>query len=193
MLEALLISLLGTVVGLALGLLPGMHINNVLPLFLSLSLYFSSPMLLTVFIISVAITQIFISYIPSIFLGAPEEETALSVLPGHKLLFEGRGYEAIKLTVIGAVLSAFTTLVLIFLLAGYFSQLYQFSRPYIQYLISLVALVMILSEKKIKRILSATLIFFLSGIFGVLSLNSTFVSQQNILFPILSGLFGLSL
>ncbi|MFH0711481.1 MAG: tripartite tricarboxylate transporter permease, partial [Candidatus Aenigmatarchaeota archaeon] len=36
-------------------------------------------------------------------------------------------------------------------------------------------------------------IFFLSGIFGVLSLNSTFVSQQNILFPILSGLFGLSL
>lgn len=193
LIDFILVSLFGTAVGFGLGLLPGMHINNVLPVFISLSLFFSSPMHLTVFIISVAITQTFISYIPSIFLGAPEEETALSVLPGHKLLFEGRGYEAIKLTVIGAILSVFITLVFIFFFANYFSKLYGFSRPYIHYVISLVAIIMILSEKKIKRILSATLIFFMSGIFGVLSLNSPIVSQQNVLFPVLSGLFGLSL
>jgi len=191
--DFILISLFGTAVGFVLGLLPGMHINNVLPLILSLSALFSSPMLLTVFIISVSITQLFISFIPSIFLGAPEEGTALSVLPGHKLLFEGRGYEAIRLTVIGAVLSALTTIVFIFVFSSYFSKLYELSRPYIHYVISLVAIIMVLSEKKVRRILSATLIFFLSGIFGVLSLNSPIVSQQTVLFPVLSGLFGLSL
>ena len=96
MIETILFSLLGITVGVAVGLLPGMHINNILPLILSLSFLFSSPYLLTVFIISIAVTQIFIGYICSIFLGAPDGDTALSVLPGHKMLLEGRGYEAIK-------------------------------------------------------------------------------------------------
>ncbi|MEM7821789.1 MAG: tripartite tricarboxylate transporter permease, partial [Candidatus Aenigmatarchaeota archaeon] len=97
-LETILFSLLGVLIGIPLGLLPGMHINNILPLILSFSFLFASYNL-TVLIVSIAITQIFISFIPSIFLGAPDENTALSVLPGHRLLFEGKGYEAIKLTV----------------------------------------------------------------------------------------------
>jgi putative membrane protein len=95
-LETILFAALGILLGLPLGLLPGMHINNILPLILSLSFLFTSQYNLTVLIISIAVTQTFVSFIPSIFLGAPDENTALSVLPGHRLLFEGRGYEAIK-------------------------------------------------------------------------------------------------
>jgi len=191
-LDLILFSLLGVLVGIGMGLLPGMHINNVIPLILSFSLFFTSSYQLVVFIISVAITDIFIGYIPSIFLGAPEEKTSLSVLPGHRLLLEGRGYEAIKLTIMGGVGSLLISLIIIALLANTFSYLYEISRPYVQYLITGVVIFMLVSERKLRKILPAMLIIFLSGIFGVIVLGSTIVKPQNVLFPVLSGMFGLS-
>ena len=190
--EILLFTFFGIGLGTVVGLLPGAHINNILPLILSLSFFFTSPYYLAVFIVSIAVTQIFISYIPSIFFGAPDENTALSVLPGHKLLLEGRGHEAIKLTIVGGIGALITSLIFISVFANYFVRLYEISRPYIQYAIALVVLIMIVMEKKLKRILATTLIIALSGFFGVLVLNSSLVTQQNVLFPVLSGMFGLS-
>ena len=191
-LDLILFSLLGVIVGIGMGLLPGMHINNVIPLILSFSLFFTSPYNLVVFIISVAITDIFIGYIPSIFLGAPDVNTSLSVLPGHRLLLEGRGYEAIKLTIIGGIGSLLISLAMIAILANTFSWLYEISRPYVHYLIIGVVIFMVVSEKKLRKILFATLMILLSGIFGVIVLGSTIVKPQNVLFPVLSGMFGLS-
>ena len=65
-------------------------------------LAFTSPIVLAVFIISLAITHTFLDAIPSIYLGAPTEAQALNVLPGHRLLMKGLGHNAIMYTVIGA-------------------------------------------------------------------------------------------
>jgi putative membrane protein len=192
MLEIILISFLGISIGVIIGLLPGMNINNILPLILSATTIFHSPHYIAALIVSIAITQIFISYIPSIFLGAPSEDTSLSVLPGHKMLLEGRGYEAIKLTIIGGLCSLFLTTILIFSFSNYFIQLYYISRPYIAYVIILVIALMVLTERKVISMLFSLFIIFLSGIFGLIVLNSSIFSQQNILFPILSGMFGMS-
>jgi putative membrane protein len=192
MLEIILISFLGISIGVIIGLLPGMNINNILPLILSAITIFHSPYHIAALIVSIAITQIFISYIPSIFLGAPSEDTSLSVLPGHKMLLEGRGYEAIKLTIIGGLCSLFLTTILIFSFSNYFIQLYYISRPYIAYVIILVIALMVLTERKVISMLFSLFIIFLSGIFGLIVLNSSIFSQQNILFPILSGMFGMS-
>ena len=191
-LDLIIFSLFGVLVGIGMGLLPGMHINNVIPLILSFSMFFTSPYQLVVLIISVAITDIFIGYIPSIFLGAPEANTSLSVLPGHRLLLEGRGYEAIKLTTIGSIGSLLISLIIIAFLANTFGYLYEISRPYVHYLIIGVVIFMVVSEKKLRKILFATLMILLSGIFGVIVLGSTIVKPQNVLFPVLSGMFGLS-
>jgi len=192
MLEIILISFLGISIGVLIGLLPGMNINNILPLILSAITIFHSPYHIAALIVSIAITQIFISYIPSIFLGAPSEDTSLSVLPGHKMLLEGRGYEAIKLTIIGGLFSLFLTTILIFSFSNYFIKLYYISRPYIAYVIILVIALMVLTERKVISMLFSLFIIFLSGIFGLIVLNSSIFSQQNILFPILSGMFGMS-
>jgi putative membrane protein len=183
---------MGISLGLPLGLMPGMHINNVLPLILSLSFLFPSPYNLVVFIISIAVTQIFVSFIPSIFLGAPDENTALSVLPGHRLLFEGRGYEAIKLTVIGGMGSLLFCILFLSMFAGIFSWLYDMSRPFIHFVIAFVVVLMILMERKMKKMLAAAFVIGLSGLFGIFVLNSSVVPQQQVLFPVLSGLFGVS-
>src|SRR5881296_1776164 len=112
MIELIIFSLLGIGIGIVTGLIPGLHVNNIIPIILSSSFFVSDPLSLSVLIISISVTQTFIQFIPSIFLGAPEEGTSLSVLPGHRLLFEGNGYEAIKLTVLGGMGSLLLTMLL---------------------------------------------------------------------------------
>jgi putative membrane protein len=192
LLETFLFIVLGIGVGILAGLLPGIHVNTLIPLILTFSVFVTNPYHLAVLLVSVAITEIFVDYIPSVYLGAPEADTCLSVLPGHRLLLQGRGYEAIKLTIIGGIGGLISSLVFIIFFASLFQHLYIVSRPYIHYLIILVILFMIFSEKKPKKMLSALLIILMSGFLGTIVLNSSLVNQQNVLFPTLTGLFGLS-
>ncbi len=192
MIDLLLFSLIGVGLGVVTGLIPGLHINTIIPVLFSLAFLTNNPYLFSVLIVSVAVTQVFINFIPSIFLGAPDADTSLSILPGHRMLFEGRGYEAIVLTSVGGLCSLFVTFILVFFLSDYFKILYELSRPYLFLVISVIVLFMILSEKNIKKILSATAIILLSGLFGVVVLSSPIVSTKDVLLPVFSGLFGLS-
>lgn len=192
-LETLLFSFFGVGIGIFSGLMPGMHVNTLIPILFSLSLLLGiQPYYLAVLIVTTGISEIFMNFIPSIFLGAPEESTSLAVLPGHRLLLEGKGYEAIKLTVIGGIGAMMVSLIIISLFANIFTFLYEISRPYVHYLILSVVIFMIVTEKKLKKMASALLIILMSGLLGIIVLNSSLVSQQNTLFPILTGLFGLS-
>jgi putative membrane protein len=191
MFELILFIFSGTILGTILGLIPGMHINNVLPILLTFS-FFTNPLNFSVFIVSTAVSQLFISYVPSIFIGAPEEDTALSVLPGHKLLLEGRGYEAVFITVLGGIVSVSISLFLILIFSSFFPYLYKISRPYVHYLLIYVIFAMIVLEKDLKTSVLSLLIVLLSGLFGTIVLNSTMISNKLVLFPVLSGLFGLS-
>ncbi|MEM5883087.1 MAG: tripartite tricarboxylate transporter permease [Candidatus Aenigmatarchaeota archaeon] len=190
--ETLTFCLIGIAFGMVCGLVPGFHVNLIVPILLSFSFLVKNPYFLAVLIVSTSITEIFMNFIPSIFLGAPDEDTSLSILPGHRLLLEGRGYEAIRLTVLGGVLSLILSLVFISAFGNVFTYLYEISRPYVHYLITFVVILMIASEKKWKKIFYSILIIFLSGFLGVITLNSSLVPQQDALFPILTGLFGLS-
>ena len=192
MIDLIIFALIGVAIGTFTGLVPGLHINTLIPLLLSLTLLTANPHLLAVMIVSIAIAQVFTSFIPSIFLGAPEADTSLSVLPGHRILFEGRGFEAIILTAVGGLCSLFLTLLLVFFLSDYFKIFYELSRPYIALVISAVVIFMIFSEKGFKKILLAATVIALSGLLGILVLNSSLVDPQNVLFPVFSGLFGLS-
>src|SRR3989344_3298487 len=95
--ELFLALLIGILAGAFAGLAPGIHINLIgasmasVLLFLGLQI---EPIYLVVFIVSMAICQTFVDFIPSIFLGAQEDGTELSVLPGHQLLKKGLGYQA---------------------------------------------------------------------------------------------------
>lgn len=191
-LETVLLVFIGIAIGVFAGLIPGIHVNTTIPLIMSLSFLLPSPYYLAVLVISVAVTEMFIDYIPSIFLGAPEADTSLSVLPGHRLLLEGRGHEAIKLTILGGIGSLLVSLIFIALLANSFQYLYEVTRPYVQYLIFGVMIFMFITEKNLKKMLSSILILSMTGIFGILVLNSYLVPAQEVLFPSLTGLFGLS-
>jgi len=191
--ETLLFIFVGIGIGVVAGICPGLHVNTTIPLVLALSIFLGlDPYQSIVIIVAIGMTEMFIDYVPSVFLGAPDTDTAVAVLPAHRLLFEGRGYEAIKLTVIGGIGALLVSLAIIAFVTPVFSSLYELSRPYIHFVIIGVVVFMIFSEKKLKKILSAALIIGLTGLLGILTLNSGLVAGNEVLFPVLTGLFGLS-
>ena len=190
LIQLILFLLLGIFSGTITGLIPGIHINLIGAFLISLSttvLFSLNPIYFVIFITSMAITHTFIDFIPSILLGCPDTDTELSILPGHKLLKKGLGYQAILLTVYGSV-AAIVILILIlpifFLIIPKINSLIQNLLPFI---LITVSIFLIYLEK---RKFSALLVFFLTGILGLTVLNLPNINQP--LLPLLTGLFGAS-
>jgi putative membrane protein len=139
-LTLLIISLfLGFLLGIISGLTPGIHVNNfalilvaLSPLFLELGF---APFYIAVIILANSVTQTFLDIIPSIFLSAPEADTALAVLPGHALLMEGRGAEAVRLSAIGSAGAVVAALLMAVPLGFFFMNIYGMIEAYIGWII----------------------------------------------------------
>jgi len=191
MLIGIIISLLlGILAGAFTGLMPGIHINlvGVLLVSLSASLFRNiNPVYLVVFIASMSIAHTFVDFIPSIFLGCPDTDTGLSILPGHELLKQGKGYEAVMLTSKGGLVSVFVLILVSFPLAFLISKIYDAIHSVMFYILLATFLLLILAEKKK---FTALFVFIVSGLLGLSVLNSG-VSEP--LFPMLTGLFGTSM
>ncbi|MBU1703977.1 MAG: tripartite tricarboxylate transporter permease, partial [Nanoarchaeota archaeon] len=169
------------------------HVNLVSVLLYTLSgflLGFANPLSLAVFIIAMSVTHTFLDSIPSIFLGAPDPDMALSVLPGHRLLLDGKGFEAVKLTVIGSLLALIATVGLIPILLPLVPLIYSTVQPFMGYILLFVVVYMILIEKKLVKIVYSVILFILTGVLGLITIN--WPNLQQPLFPLLSGLFGTS-
>jgi len=157
------------------------------------------------FIVSVAIAHTFVNIIPATFLGAPDEETALSVLPAHKLLLEGKGYEAIALSALGSFGAIIFSTALIFPFKFVLSRpldLYSILNNNMFWIFLAIVILMIATERRggrcagIRAPLYALSVIILSGVFGIIVLDMPVDSpvslSSTVLFPALAGLFGMS-
>tara|TARA_Y100000310_G_scaffold202483_1_gene202684 strand:+ start:18130 stop:19338 length:1209 start_codon:yes stop_codon:yes gene_type:complete len=181
----------GILLGIFTGLIPGIHVNLIAVSLLTLSpllLEFASPLTLSLVIVGMAITHTFLSTIPSIFLGAPDSDNVLSVLPGHKLLLEGKGYEAVALTVVGSLASLLLCIAIIPLLMMFIDFSYPFLKEKIGFILVVASVFLLYKEKN--GHLWALIVFLLAGVLGIIVLTGSLTS--NPLFPLLSGLFGIS-
>ncbi len=189
LLQIILFLLLGIFTGTITGLTPGIHINLIGAILITLSgTIFASinPLYLAVFIVAMAITHVFIDFIPSIFLGCPDTDTELSILPGHEMLKKGYGFQAISLTAFGGLLGIFLFIAISFPSLFVISKIYNIIKILIPYILIFISLMLIFSEKKK---FSSLMAFFLSGILGLMVLN---LKLNQPLLPLLTGLFGAS-
>ena len=232
-LTLLIISILFTFVGIGLGvitgLIPGIHVNTISFLIVASQatlIYFISGMIegygatvlhllaiLSTMVMGCLITHTFLNFIPSTYLGAPEGETALSVLPAHKMMLEGKGYEAIKASALGSFGASIFALLFIIparLIMGPPVELYDKIIPWIPFILIAVVTVLILQEGRslldYEPKLKALGVFLLSGFLGFIVLmprglyaDNWFPYQQPgvppsslMLFPLFTGLFGIS-
>ena len=190
MIEIISALLLGILVGIISGLIPGLHVNIISALIISYSvitLTHFSPLPISVFIIALSITYTFTDAIPSIFLGAPDSDQALSVQPGHRLLLKGKGFEALYLTIMGSLFAVISIILISPLLFLTVNKFYNFIKEFIVIILVISSLILILKEKNSKII--ALLIFLLSGTLGMITTTSKI---QQPLLPLLAGLFGIS-
>ena len=178
------------VVAFKVAVFPGIHINLVGAFLVSLSatyLYEIKIIYLVTFIASMAITHTFMDFIPSIFLGCPDTDTSLSILPGHEMLKEGEGYQAIMRTAYGGLVSVFLLAALAFPLSFIVSKIYPSIQKIIPFILILVCITMVLSERKKFK---AFIVMALTGILGLCVLN---LDIKESLLPLLRGLFGSSM
>jgi len=190
LLEILIAVLIGLILGTFSGIFPGLHVNTINAILLAISPFLSqyvSLLTLSVVIISMSVTHTFLDAIPSIFLGAPDAGMELGVLPGHRLLLQGRGYEAVVLTAIGSLFAVIMMVAFAPLGIPIIKTIYPVIQPFIPYVLIFFSLLLIYREKK-SRIL-ASVVFILAGVLGLTTLN---LQLKEPLFPLLSGLFGTS-
>lgn len=215
-LSLLIISILaGFLLGIISGLTPGVHVNNFALILVAMSPFFKgmgfAPFYIAVIILSNSIAHTFLDIIPSVFLGAPEENTALAVLPGHVLLMEGRGAEAVRLSAIGSAGAIVVSLMLAVPMGFFFLQIYGAISAYVGMILVLIVVIMIATENGEKTIgqgslvhfkfkFFAVILFFVSGMLGIFAFANTqlmepFIEfgEPSILLPLLSGLFGASM
>lgn len=151
-----------------------------------------SPVFLCVFLISMAITHALLEFIPSMLLGVPDEGTVLSILPGHKMILEGRGREAIRLVALGGFGAILVTIVALPLFIMFLPPIYLFIKPYIWILLVLVSIFMIIRlSRDATAIFWSTTIFLLSGFMGWIMLGTP-LSANLSLMCLFTGLFGVS-
>lgn len=193
MIDYIILSLAGVFLGIITGLTPGLHVNTVTLIGLSLyPLLGLNALQFSIAMVAMAITHTFLDFIPSIIIGVPEESTALSVLPAHKLLMQGKALEAVKLTAYGCVFGILFSILLFIPALMFVPILYYSIRSFVVYLIMLAVVFLILREKQQDKIFWASLSFILSGCLGLIALDLKIISSTQVLFPLFAGLFGLS-
>ncbi len=198
MIEILLGTFIGVILGTLSGIIPGVHSNTLAGVLLSLQvafLSFFSPLVLAGAMFAALITHTFVDSIPSTFLGIPDADTSLAVLPAHALCLEGNGEEAVRIAALGSacamVIAVPLSILCFFLLPAL--------QPYFDWwigilLISTMGYMIVTSECPGW----ALALFSVSGILGIFALRYAFLSWHTlagssaILMPLLTGLFGIS-
>ncbi|MEK6874527.1 MAG: tripartite tricarboxylate transporter permease [Nanoarchaeota archaeon] len=193
MLESVIIIIVGIMIGIITGIIPGIHVNLVCAVLLSFIpnlIIYISQLNIAILITSITITHVFIDMVPSTFLSAPNTQTALAMLPAHELLMQGYGFEAVRLSVVGAFAALITGIVFIPVAWLVIPWLYNYLAMWMALVLILVVVILILSEDSATKILWASFVFMISGLLGI----TTFSLELNDpLLPLLSGSFGIAM
>ena len=188
--EILIGIFLGVAAGTFTGLIPGIHTNLISIILITLSSTIFKeiePIFLAVFITAMSLTHTFLDFIPSIYLGAPDEETALAIMPGHEFLLKGKAHSAVKLTLLGSL----SSIGLLIIIIPAFFIIIPSSIGIIEKMMGWILIwvsIFLITDQKNKK-LKNLIVFSLAGFLGFQSLNMA-VSQP--LLPLLTGLFGTS-
>ncbi len=177
MLVVLLFAVLGSLLGMGSGLVPGMHVNTLALLLLAMSVpllegiaYLCTefglrpefaPLLLSVLIIAASVTHSFVDFLPSLFLGIPDESKVLSVLPAHRLLLAGQGGPALVCAATGSLIGATVALLLavplqLFMLSAWGCEwAIELACPYFLLLVAVLLIASEFRSRKVRTLLDA--------------------------------------
>ena len=146
---------IGIFLGCMTGLIPGFHVNNVALIALSMSpLAVGAGIPLSAvaaIIVSMGTVHTFLNYIPSALIGAPDGDTALALLPGHRMLISGHAAQGVAYSARGSQLGLLLSIPLLLVARLLFGTnpglgLYELSRDILPWLLLAISIFLILTE-----------------------------------------------
>ena len=195
MIELIIACFIGIAIGTTTGMIPGIHVNTAGAILFASSqalLAIVSPEFLCVLMVSMSIAHALIEFVPSMLLGVPQEGTATSILPGHRMVLQGRSKEVIRIVSVGGFGAIIVTILMLPVFAIVLPVLHDITKPF-TWMILLVASIYLTYSltANFRDFLWAILLFVLSGILGWI-IFQTPISSGTTLMCIFSGLFGIS-
>lgn len=184
----------GICLGTVSGLTPGLHANNFALLLASAVPVLPGPSIaLGAAMLAAGVVHTFLDVVPALALGVPDPATAAVTLPGHRLVLDGRGREALRLSALGSGLAAAAALPAAVAVTGVVAAAYPTLRRHVPLLLAGVAVVLVATEPTWRRRVAAVGTLLVAGVLGWLTLDlnpSGPVAAGGVLAPLFAGLFG---
>ncbi|MEA5037052.1 hypothetical protein SDC9_18485 [bioreactor metagenome] len=186
----------GVIFGVIAGFVPGIHSNT----FAGLLAAGSVPLIvvfgvdgISVMIVSMMVVYTFADILPSTFLGVPDPDTVLSVLPAHNLCLMGNGEEAVRVSALGSLWGFVFCLPLFYLFMVFLPSVQEYVDWGVGLVILLAAGLLIVFSKAPSWSFA---VFLVSGLLGIYAMRFSYFSFGlfgigEILLPLLTGLFGI--
>ena len=189
----------GLLIGLITGITPGIHVNTAVAILLLAGGSLFSPDSLSILVVAAAIAHTFVDIIPAIFVGIPDEDTAIAILPSHEMVLDGRGVEAAAISAFSSLFALLICLPIFFLLLLCFPGWIAEITPYALLLTS--AIMILLERGEVfegslsawRKRFYALFVFTSAGFLGWVALEHSKLAEltpaSSVLFPLLTGLF----
>jgi putative membrane protein len=186
--------LAGVLLGTLSGLVPGLHVNA-----LALLLAAAAPALpgppasVAAAMLAAGTVHTFLDVVPTLALGVPDPAMAASALPGHRLVVEGRGREALWLSTLGSGLAVALAVPLAVPVSAVMSRVYPAIAAHLPLVLLAVVALLLLTEPSPAAAGAGAVAFLASTGLGVVVLGrqpAGVVPAGSLLAPLFAGLFG---
>ncbi|TYL37034.1 hypothetical protein CV102_18615 [Natronococcus pandeyae] len=186
--------LAGSALGTLSGLVPGLHANNFALLLAGIAPSVPGPPLFVgCAMLAAGVVHTFLNAVPAMALGVPDAEMAVTALPGHRMVLEGRGYEAIRLSALGSILAVLAAVPLAVPITWGVTAAYPTIRDNLSLVLAAVVVALVASERTWRVRGGGLLAFALAAALGALTLDlspDSPLEAGGMLAPLFAGLFG---
>jgi len=153
----------------------------------------ADPLFVGVAMLTAGVVHTFLDIVPMLTLGVPDAAMAISALPGHRLVLEGRGREALRLSAVGSGLAVAVALPLAVPITWAMTHAYPFIRAHLWIVLGAVVCLLVATESSTEAMVGGLVSFGLAAALGWVTLDVTPeapLGAGSMLTPLLTGLFG---
>ncbi|MFP8958167.1 tripartite tricarboxylate transporter permease [Natrialbaceae archaeon A-CW3] len=184
----------GAALGSISGLIPGLHANNFALLLAGVAPSMPGPPLFVgCAMLSAGVVHTFLNAVPAMALGVPDAEMSVTALPGHRMVLEGRGFEAIRLSAVGSLLAVLVAIPLAIPITVAVTAVYPQLRANLSIILLVIVLTLVASEYTWHQRAAGALSFLLAAVLGWATLDispDAPLDAGGMLAPLFAGLFG---
>ena len=184
----------GVALGTCSGLVPGLHANNFALLLAAFAPAMPGPArYVGAAMLAAGVVHTFLDIVPALALGVPDPAMAASALPGHRLVLQGQGREALRLSALGSGLAVAFAVPLALPVTAVMERAYPVIRAHLSVVLGSVVVLLILTERTQWARIGTTLAVAGSGVLGILTLDipaAGVLPAGSMLAPLFAGLFG---